>query len=71
MEDKEGDSGSWMLGLGIVVTGLIIIVSVGATSAGYYGEHKVNVSYHPQILILRTRRLLGSHQRDRGGADLL
>ena len=44
MEDKEDDSGSWMLGLGIVVTGLIIIVSVGATSAGYYGEHKVNVS---------------------------
>lgn len=70
MEDKEGDSGSWMLGLGIVVTGLIIIVSVGATSAGYYGEHKVNI-YYPQILILRTRRLLGSHQRDRGGADLL
>ena len=43
MEDKEGDSGSWMLGLGIVVTGLIIIVSVGATSAGYYGEQKVNI----------------------------
>ena len=44
MEDKEDDSGSWKLGLGIVVTGLIIIVSVGATSAGYYGELKVDVS---------------------------
>ena len=39
MEEKEEDSSSWMLGMGIVVTGLILIVSVGATSAGYYGEH--------------------------------
>ena len=38
MEDKDEDSGSWKLGMGIVAAGLIVIMSVGATSAGYYGE---------------------------------
>lgn len=72
MEDKEDDSGSWMIGLGVVVAGLIIIVSVGATSAGYYGELRVNVSeVSPSDPDLRTRGLLGSHQRDRSSADLL
>ena len=42
MEDKDEDSGSWKLGMGIVATGLIVIMSVGATSAGYYGEQKLN-----------------------------
>lgn len=43
MEDTEEDSGSWKLGMGIVAAGLIVIMSVGATSAGYYGEQKLNV----------------------------
>ena len=42
MEDKDEDSGSWKLGMGIVAAGLIVIMSVGATSAGYYGEQKLN-----------------------------
>ena len=60
MEDKEEDSGSWKLGMGIVAAGLIVIMSVGATSAGYYGEHKLNV-INSQIILLRTRWLLGPH----------
>ena len=43
MEDTEEDSGSWKLGMGIVAAVLIVIMSVGATSAGYYGEQKLNV----------------------------
>ena len=42
-EDTEEDSGSGKLGMGIVAAGLIVIMSVGATSAGYYGEQKLNV----------------------------
>ena len=60
MEDKEEDSGSWKLGMGIVAAGLIVIMSVGATSAGYYGEEKLNVINSP-IILLRTRWLLGPH----------
>ena len=40
MEGKEDESRGWMLGMGIVALGLILILSGGATSAGYYGEKR-------------------------------
>ena len=70
MEDKDEDSGSWKLGMGIVAAGLLVIMSVGATSAGYYGEQKLNEK-NSRIIIVRSRGLLGPHQRNRRGANLL
>lgn len=70
MEDKDEDSGSWKVGMGIVAAGLIVIMSLGATSAGYYGEQKLNKKKN-RILIVRSRGVLGPYQRNRGGANLL
>ena len=39
MEAREQEESSgWVAGMAIVITGLILIVSGGAASVGYYGE---------------------------------
>ena len=54
MEAREQEESSgWVAGMAIVITGLILIVSGGAASVGYYGEwREVAVRGKMWLLIL-------------------
>lgn len=52
MEAREQEESSgWVAGMAIVITGLILIVSGGAASVGYYGEWR-EVAVRGEIWLL-------------------